>query len=85
MGSLITTASLVADEFSLIDRLQSEQTTSSLIFNTGVPHDATISPVLFILLINDMLCSRSSSLHYFADNKQPKLLFSSASQAKVLL
>ena len=36
--------------------------------NAGVPQDSVISPVLFILFINDLLTSTSSSIHSFADD-----------------
>ena len=37
-------------------------------FNAGVPQGSVISPVLFILFINDLLTSTSSSIHSFADD-----------------
>ena len=37
-------------------------------FNAGVPQGSVISPVLFILFINDLLISTSSSIHSFADD-----------------
>ena len=36
--------------------------------DAGVPQDSVISPVLFILFINDLLTSTSSSIHSFADD-----------------
>ena len=36
--------------------------------NAGVPHGSVISPVLFILFINDLLTSTSSNIHSFADD-----------------
>ena len=36
--------------------------------NAGVPQGSVISPVLFILLMNDLLTSTSSNIHSFADD-----------------
>ena len=36
--------------------------------NAGAPQGSVISPVLFILFINDLLDSKSSSFHSFADD-----------------
>ena len=38
------------------------------IINAGVPQGSVISPVLFILFINDLLTSTSSNIHSFADD-----------------
>ena len=38
------------------------------LMNAGVPQGSVISPVLFILFINDLLTSTSSSIHSFADD-----------------
>ena len=36
--------------------------------NAGVPQGSVISPVLFILFLNDLLSSISSNIHSFADD-----------------
>ena len=36
--------------------------------NAGVPHGSVISPVLFILFINDLLAPTFSTIHSFADD-----------------
>ena len=36
--------------------------------NAGVPQGSVVSPVLFIILINDQLISASSGIHFFADD-----------------
>ena len=44
---------------------------------SGVPYDYGISPVLFILFINDLLSSKSSSIYSFADDTYLSSSFSS--------
>ena len=44
--------------------------------SAGVPQGSVISPVLFILFINDLLTYKSSSIHSFADDTFLSSLFS---------
>ena len=48
--------------------------------NSGVPQGSVISPVLFILFIDDLLSSTSSSIFSFADDTYLSSCFSSNPQ-----
>ena len=45
--------------------------------NSGVPQGSVISPVLFILFMNDIISSTSSSIYFFADDTYLSSSFSS--------
>ena len=60
IGSLLSDRSIAVRVDGFLSNLHS--------INTGVPQGSVISPVLFILFINDLLTSTSSSIHSFADD-----------------
>ena len=60
IGSFLSHRSIAVRDDGFLSNLQS--------INAGVPQGSVISPVLFILFINDLLTSTSSIIHSFADN-----------------
>ena len=69
--------------FYLIGQLQLGSMATSLnphSINSGVPQGSAISPVLFILSINDLLSSTSSSIFSFADDTYLSSSFPSTPQ-----
>ena len=60
IGSFLSERSIAVRVDLFLSNLQS--------INAGVPQGSVISPVLFILLINDLLTSTSSSIHSNADD-----------------
>ena len=60
IGSFLSDRSIAIRVDSFLSNLHS--------INTGVPQGSVISPVLFILFINDLLTSPSYSIHSFADD-----------------
>ena len=60
IGSFLSDRSIAVRVDGFLSKLHS--------INAGVPQGSVISPVLFILFINDLLTSRSSSIHSFADD-----------------
>ena len=68
--------------FYLIGQLQlgSMATSNPHSINSGVPQGSVISPVLFILFIDDLLSSTSSSIFSFADDTYLSSSFSSNPQ-----
>ena len=59
-GSFLSDRSIAVKVDSFLSNLHS--------INAGVPQGSIITPVLFILFINDLLTSTSSSIHSFADD-----------------
>ena len=59
IGSFLSDRSLAVRVNGFLSNLHS--------INAGVPQGSVISPVLFILFINDLLTSTYSSIHSFAD------------------
>ena len=59
IGSFLSDRSIVVRVDGFLSNLQS--------INAGVPQGSVTYPVLFILFINDLLTSMSSSIHSFAD------------------
>ena len=60
IGSFLSDRSIAIRVYGFLSNLHS--------INAGVPQGSIISPVLFILFINDLLTSTSSSIHSFADD-----------------
>ena len=60
IGSFLSDRSIIIRMDGFLSNLHS--------INAGVPQGSVISPVLFIIFINDLLTSTSSSIHSFADD-----------------
>ena len=69
IGSLLSDRSIAVRVDGFLSNLHS--------INAGVPQGSVISSVLFILFINDLLTSTSSSIHSFADDTFLSSSFSS--------
>ena len=67
IGSFLSDRSIAVRVDSFLSNLHS--------INAGVPHGSVISPLLFILFINDLLTSTSSTIHSFADDTFPSSFF----------
>ena len=69
---------------SQITRIENSFSNSSIV-KSGVPQGSVLSPILFVLYINDLLSIFSSKIHIhlFADNT--KIYFSYASESERFL